>query len=106
MKNNFLYHPLTNPVMVKEISMLNNSPENDIFLNISQQKWINNNEVAELPEILFITSYPPRECGIATYSSDLIKAIKEKYKPAFSIKICALQQKENIFIEKISYFTI
>ena len=25
----------------------------------------------ELPEILFITSYPPRECGIATYSQDL-----------------------------------
>ena len=28
-----------------------------------------------LPEILFITSYPPRECGIATYSQDLIKAL-------------------------------
>lgn len=29
----------------------------------------------ELPEILFITSYPPRECGIATYTQDLRSAI-------------------------------
>jgi hypothetical protein len=30
-------------------------------------------------EILFITSYPPRECGIATYSHDLIKALDNKF---------------------------
>ena len=30
-----------------------------------------------LPEILFITSFPPRECGIATYSQDLIKAMNK-----------------------------
>ena len=29
----------------------------------------------EVAEILFITSYPPRECGIATYSQDLIKSL-------------------------------
>ena len=32
-----------------------------------------------LPEILCITSYPPRECGIATYSQDLIVAVKNKF---------------------------
>jgi len=31
-----------------------------------------------LPEILFITTFPPRECGIATYSQDLISALKQK----------------------------
>jgi hypothetical protein len=30
----------------------------------------------EIPVILFITSYPPRECGIATYSQDLLAALK------------------------------
>ena len=32
----------------------------------------------KLPEILFINSYPPRECGIATYSQDLVKALNNK----------------------------
>ena len=40
-----------------------------------------------LPEILFITTYPPRECGIATYSQDLIKALNNKFKNSFKIKI-------------------
>jgi hypothetical protein len=31
-----------------------------------------------LPEILCITSYPPRECGIATYSQDLIYSEEPK----------------------------
>jgi glycosyltransferase involved in cell wall biosynthesis len=42
-------------------------------------------------EILFITSYPPRVCGIATYSHDLIKALKNKFGNSFSIKVCALE---------------
>jgi glycosyltransferase involved in cell wall biosynthesis len=45
----------------------------------------------ELAEILVITSYPPRECGIATYSQDLIKALKKQFGTSFSIKICALE---------------
>lgn len=42
-------------------------------------------------EILFMTSYPPRECGIATYSQDLIKALNNKFRSSFSIKVCALE---------------
>lgn len=44
-----------------------------------------------LPEILFITSYPPRECGIATYSQDLIKALNNKYNNSFKISICPIE---------------
>lgn len=47
--------------------------------------------VKQLPEILFISSYPPRECGIATYSQDLIKALHNKFQKSFAIKICALE---------------
>jgi glycosyltransferase involved in cell wall biosynthesis len=45
----------------------------------------------KLPEILFITTFPPRECGIATYSQDLIKSLNNKFKNSFNIKICALE---------------
>ena len=46
------------------------------------------------PEILLITSYPPREFGIATYSQDLKNAIAEKFGNSFSLKICALEATE------------
>jgi glycosyltransferase involved in cell wall biosynthesis len=45
----------------------------------------------KLPEILFITTFPPRECGIATYSQDLIQSLNNKFKNSFNIKICALE---------------
>ena len=48
-----------------------------------------------LPEILFITSFPPRECGIATYSQDLVKALNHKFEDSFSLKICALESERN-----------
>lgn len=47
-----------------------------------------------LPEILLMSSYPPRECGIATYSQDLIKALHNKYDNSFDIKVCALETGE------------
>jgi len=45
----------------------------------------------KLPEIVIISSYPPRECGIATYTQDLKNAIQEKFGNSFSLKICALE---------------
>src|SRR5450830_1298331 len=44
-----------------------------------------------LAEILVISSYPPRECGLATYSQDLIKALNNKFSNSLSIKVCALE---------------
>lgn len=49
-----------------------------------------------IPEILFITSYPPRECGIATYSQDLIAALNNKFSHSFKINICALESEHEI----------
>ncbi len=43
------------------------------------------------PVILFITSILPRECGIATYSNDLIKALNKTFGQSFEIQICALE---------------
>lgn len=59
----------------------------------------------EPDELLFITSFPPRECGIATYTQDLIHVIENKFGNSFSIKVCALETKEETFLyeDKVSY---
>ena len=42
-------------------------------------------------KILFITSFPNRECGIATYCQDLMKSIEEKFGTSCDLKVCALE---------------
>lgn len=52
----------------------------------------------EKPEILIISSYPPRECGIATYSQDLIGSLNSKFSNSFSIKVCALETGDSKYL--------
>lgn len=42
-------------------------------------------------KILFLCSYPPRECGIATYSYDLKQGLRQKFGSNCTIDICALE---------------
>lgn len=59
-----------------------------------QFKYLDDSEANLAPkllEVLMITSYPPRECGIATYSQDLILALNNKFNNTFNITICALE---------------
>ncbi|MBK7810396.1 MAG: glycosyltransferase [Saprospiraceae bacterium] len=58
-----------------------------------------------MPEIVFITSFPPRECGIATYSQDLINALEIQFEASFEISICALESEseQHIYIQKPKY---
>ena len=63
------------------------------YLEIIENIASNNNTLEQetLPEILVVTTFPPRQCGIATYSQDLIKALNDHYVDSFSIKICAIE---------------
>lgn len=63
------------------------------------------NEIAVTPEILFITSYPPRECGIATYSQDLIKALNNKFNRSFTMQVCPLESEneKHTYTDEIKY---
>lgn len=55
--------------------------------------------------VLVISSYPPRECGIATYSQDLIDALNNKFSSSLSIYVCALENGEVSYNypEKVKY---
>lgn len=43
-------------------------------------------------KMLIISSYPPRECGLATFSNDIIKSVRNVFGSSLPIEICALQQ--------------
>ena len=62
-------------------------------------------EISTLPEILLLTSYPPRECGIATYSQDLLKALRNKFEKSFNFSICALESgiQTHTYAEPVKY---
>lgn len=46
-------------------------------------------------QIAYLSSYPPRECGIATFTKDLIDTIEELY--SFYPSVLAINQKEVIY---------
>ena len=59
--------------------------------NLSVDRYsLYENEVI-IPEILFISSFPPRECGIAAYTQDLVNALTNQFENSFTCKICALE---------------
>src|SRR5437868_15252350 len=72
---------------------------------ISKRRVKHSDDGNVLPEILFITSYPPRECGIATYSQDLMKALNNKFNHSFKLSICALESdnEKHDYAEEIKY---
>lgn len=76
--------------------ILNHSQHLPVLLNDNtySENWFDNlykEEHTDKAEILIITSYPPRECGIATYSQDLINALYNKFAESLSIHVCALE---------------
>lgn len=52
-----------------------------------------------MKHILCITTYPPRVCGIATFSYDLIQNINKKFTSDYKVDVCALESD----IEKHTY---
>lgn len=72
-------HPINGEQFAQPL-FLNHLPTADITLS-----------KLEKPVVLLISSYPPRECGIATYSQDLLTALNQQFDHSFEVQVCALE---------------
>lgn len=98
MKNRIVSHEYyENIISQQDYSAIENIIHDGISAKMFEQK-LTSNRMNDLAEILFVTSYPPRECGIATYSQDLIKALNNKFSKSLSIKVCALESGDENYI--------
>jgi glycosyltransferase involved in cell wall biosynthesis len=81
--------------MTKEIVLFHSITKRILGRLETNNLLVNTNIIIEpdciLPEVLFITTLPPRECGIATYSQDLINALNDQFENSFNCVICALE---------------
>jgi len=49
------------------------------------------NAKPEMKQVIVLTSYPPRVCGIATYTQDLVTALNRAFKGPVRYTVCALE---------------
>ncbi|RBL93705.1 glycosyltransferase [Chitinophaga flava] len=50
--------------------------------------------------LLFVSSFPPRECGIATFAQDLVNALDKSFAGKLNIEVCALEASGKPWLNK------
>lgn len=53
--------------------------------------------------ILFLSSFPPRKCGIATFTQDLSNAFNKRFNPVVKTEICALNNRIYNYNKNVTY---
>ena len=61
-----------------------------MFETVIKNKQVVTSEQSTAPCIVYISTFPPRQCGIATFTEDLSKAMNEMFAPMIQSKIIAL----------------
>ncbi len=58
-------------------------------------------------EVVFVSTFPPKVCGIATYTQDLIKSLQSKFGNSFKAIICRMEtEDENYEYEEKSDYKL
>ncbi|TGV04354.1 glycosyltransferase [Flavivirga rizhaonensis] len=59
-------------------------------------------------KMLIVGSYPPRKCGIATFSNDTFNAIRSMFGSTLPIEVCALQNEKTplSYNQEVSYVLV
>ena len=58
---------------------------------------MNKREDIENSKICFLSNFPPRECGIATFTKDLVTALNKKWNPKLKSRVIALNENEAFY---------
>ena len=89
----------------KDLSALQRSIKSVMVQQKNKNQRSQEVNAIEKAEILFVTSYPPRVCGIATYSADLISSVNKKFSNSLAIKVCALEPagSDYMYPEEVKY---
>jgi len=53
--------------------------------------------------IVYISTFPPRECGIATFTKDLAQAFDQKYNPVVKSRVIALNEHPTVIYDYDNY---
>ena len=83
---------MTRHKMVKKKLKMNKNINSDvedkaIRQSINDKKHKTNN----ITNIVFVSTFPPKVCGIATYTQDLIKSLHSKFGESFNAMICPIE---------------
>ena len=55
-------------------------------------------------KMLILSSYPPRKCGLATFSNDIVNAVEMVFGETLPIEVCALQNEEQYqYLNEVTY---
>jgi len=73
------------------LQIIHNATIGSRLVKLTKDQIADQRKNKALPEILVISTNLPRECGIATYSHDLIIALNNSFSSTFKIDICALE---------------
>lgn len=84
---------------------MNKNIHPDVEEKIKRRSQNKKNTIYYKPEIVFISTFPPKVCGIATYCEDLIRSLQLKFEESFKIIICPMETEDESYqyTEKVEY---